>query len=68
MTVKMQNIWSLTSWNNVHIPDTLNCYSANINWVSNARKLGGKGKAFEFTEFTSHRIRDCESFVESKSI
>ena len=39
--VKMQNIFRLIGWNNVHISDIFYYYSANINGMSDVKKPGG---------------------------
>ena len=46
--VKMKNICNLIGWNSVHIFDSFNCFSGNINGMWNARKLGEIYKTFEF--------------------
>ena len=45
----MENVWNLIGRNGVHISDIFHCYSANINGMSNERKLVAKYKTFEFT-------------------
>ena len=39
--VKMQNIFRLIKWNNVHISDIFYYHSANINGMSDVKKPGG---------------------------
>ena len=46
--LNLQNICNLIGSNTEHISDIFNCYSANINGMWNARKLGGIYKTLEF--------------------